>query len=412
MVDAPRELPQHIAQQSMGTPRIRRASEDDSGALATLVPGLVPQAADAHHATFVIDGPYGPMAVLDLLQAERHLELLHLRAPDLAHAQVLQDFAEQAARALRAREIRLGPNAMDDAQAATLGYRGRAKRVRPEGVPVWRDGTAPFGQSLYYRGVWAALALLIGLGSVSIAVFNSAELTVLHIALPAVLCAAGALFAAWQILLIVYAGQRTRAWLFALSAAIGLATVGLIGLTIHDRAVPALAELWAIRAGDTAIGDLEVEVSNDGRTLYVSGAYSNHSEEMVRRALDRNETVREVVLRGPGGRVSVGLQLFRMFRERKLATRVDRGCASACTLAFLGGVQRTVSPSGRLGFHAASFPGMGESDMQDANRDIRNFLIYSARLTPEFARKVVETPANSIWVPTHEELLAGKVITR
>jgi len=250
----------------MGTPRIRRATEDDSGALATLLPGVEPQAQDEHHAVFVIDGPYGPAAVLDLLQAERHLELLHLRAPDLAHAQVLQDFAEQAARALRAREIRLGPNAMDDAQAATLGYRGRAKRVRPEGVPVWRDGTAPFGQSLYYRGVWAALALLIGLGSVSIAVFNSAELTVLHIALPAVLCAAGALFAAWQILLIVYAGQRTRAWLFALSAAIGLATVGLIGLTIHDRAVPALAELWAIRAGDTAIGDLEVGVSNDGRT--------------------------------------------------------------------------------------------------------------------------------------------------
>src|SRR6185312_3529524 len=117
------------------------------------------------------------------------------------HAQVLQDFAEQAARAFRAREIRLGPNAMDDAQAAALGYRGRSKRMRPEGVPVWRDGTAPFSQSLYYRGVWAALTLLIGLGSVSMAVFNSGRITMLHIALPAVLCAAGTLFAAWQILL-------------------------------------------------------------------------------------------------------------------------------------------------------------------------------------------------------------------
>ena len=189
---------------------------------------------------------------------------------------------------------------MDDAQATALGYRGGAKRVRPDGVPVWRDGTAPFGQSLYYRGVWAALALLIGLGSVSMAVFNSSRLTMVHIAFPAVLCAAGALFAIWQILLIVRAAQRTRPWLFALSAAIGLATVGLIGLTIHDRAVPALAELWAIRAGDTAIGDLAVEVSDDGRTLYVSGAYSTHSEEMVRRALDRNGTIREVVLAGAG----------------------------------------------------------------------------------------------------------------
>jgi hypothetical protein len=411
-VDAPRELPQHIVQPPMGTPRIRRATEEDSGALATLVPGLVPQAADAHHATFVIDGPYGPAAVLDLMQAERHLELLHLRAPDLVQAQVLQDFAESAARALKAREIRLAPNAMDDAQAATLGYRGRTKRVRPDGVPVWRDGAAPFLQTLYYRGVWAALALLVGLGSVSVAVFQSSRLTTLHILFPAVLCAVGMLFAFWQILLIVQSAHRTRRSLFALSLVLGLAAIGLIGLTVHDRAVPALTELWAIHTGDGGLGDLTVEVSDDGRTLTVSGAYNAYADEAVRRALDRNPSVREVVLEGPGGRASVGFQLFRMFRERKLATRVDRGCASACTLAFLGGVQRTVSRSGRLGFHAASFPGMGENDMQDANRNIRNFLIYSARLTPEFARKVVETPANSIWVPTREELLAGKVITQ
>src|SRR6185503_7728799 len=182
---------------------------------AALVPDLVPSAADDHHATFVIDGPAGPAAVLDLLQAERHLELLHLYAPDLLHAQALQDFAEAAARALHAREIRLGAGAIDEAQAAALGYRGGAKPVRPEGVPLWRDGTATLAHTLYYRGVWAALALLIGLGSVSIAVFNSSPLTALHIAVPAVLCTAGALFAFWQIVLVVRAAQRTRRSLFA-----------------------------------------------------------------------------------------------------------------------------------------------------------------------------------------------------
>jgi hypothetical protein len=55
---------------------------------------------------------------------------------------------------------------------------------------------------------------------------------------------------------------------------------------------------------------------------------------------------------------------------------------------------------------------MGDEDMQDANHDMRNFMIYRANLTPAFAQKVIETPAESIWVPTHEELLAGKVITR
>lgn len=397
----------------MGTPSIRRATEDDSAALAALVPGLVPSIADDHHATFVIDGTHGPLAVLDLLQGERHLELLHLVAPDSTQARALQDFAEAAARALHAREIRLRPGAMTDEQARTLGYRKGVKRVAPDGVPLWRDGTAPLTQSLYYRGVWAALALLAGLGSVSAAVFRGGEVTLAHIVVPAVLCVAGALFALWQILLIVQASRRgARRTIFALSAAIAAAAVVLMGLTFYDRALPALTELWAIRSGDAALGDLVVRASPDGHVLLVSGPYGVHGEDPVRRALAENRSVREVLLEGPGGRVSAGLAIFRLIRERKLATRVETACASACTIAFLGGVERTISPSGRLGFHRASFPGMDENDMYDANRGIRNFLVYSARLTPEFARKVIDTPSDTIWVPTHAELFAGKVITR
>ena len=50
--------------------------------------------------------------------------------------------------------------------------------------------------------------------------------------------------------------------------------------------------------------------------------------------------------------------------------------------------------------------------MYESNRDMRNFLIYNARVTPQFAQRVVDTPADTLWVPTPEELLAGKVVTR
>jgi len=396
----------------MGTPHIRRATVEDAVAVATFVPGLVPSGTDDHHATYVIDGTAGPVAMLDLLQSERYLDLNHLVAPDLEHAQALQAFAETAARALRAREIRLRPGAMGDEQARALGYRDGIKRIAPDGVPLWRDGTAPLTQTLYYRGVWASLALLTGLGSVSVAVFNSSGLSLAHIAIPALLCSVSTLFALWQILLVVRAARRGSRSTFALAAATAAATTVLIGLALHDRAVPALAELWNIHTGDIAFGDLTVTVSRDGRVLYVSGAYGTHSQESVREALEKNQSVREVVLAGPGGRGSVGFALFDMFRKRKLATRVESGCASACTIAFLGGTERTISPSGRLGFHRASFPGMDENDMYESNRGIRNFLIQGAGLTPDFARKVTDTPAESIWVPTRGELLAGKVISR
>lgn len=411
-MDAPREVPQHSGQQPMGIPHIRRASEDDSGVLATLVPGLVPSATDGRHATFVIDGAAGPVAVLDLRQGERLFDLLHLVAPDFEHARALQAFAETAARALQAREIRLRPGAMSDAQSRALGYRNGVKRVARDGVPLWRDGTAPFSQSLYVRGTWAALALLAGLGSIPIAVLGGVAVTLAHVAIPALLCLVGTSFALWQIFLVVMAARRSSRSLFVLSATVAAVTVVLVGSLLQQRAMPALSGLLQIRSGDAQLADLVIVPSPDGRTLHVSGTYGVHSGEAVRKALEENKTLREVVLEGPGGRGAVGVEIFRMIRDARLATRVDTECASACTLAFLGGVQRTISPSGQLGFHRASFPGMDDDDMYETNRRLRDFMIYRAGLTPDFARKAVDIPADSIWVPTREELLAGKVITR
>ena len=408
----------------MGTPHLRRATDADAAAVARLAPGLVPSATDERRATFVIDGPDGAVAaVLELVQADDHMLVEHFKAPDELHARLLADFADAAARGIGSKEIRLAPGIIDDRLAKALGYRNGRRKIRHGhleaiGVPLWRDGTAPVSQSLYYRGVWAAIALLIGLGSVSIAVFGNGELTLAHITVPAVLCLAGTLFAVWQIYLVVKAAERTtqrtgRRWQFALAAGVAAACVFLIGLTVWDRAVPALDEMWNLYTGDARLnGDLDVTVSPDGRTLSVEGTYGLRSEDAVRQALSEHKGIREVVLAGPGGRASTGFELFRMFRERKLATRVDGGCASACTIAFLGGVERSLGPKGRLGFHRASFPGMGDSDMYASNRGIRRFLIYSARLTPAFADRVFETPAESIWVPTQQELLAGGVINR
>ena len=57
------------------------------------------------------------------------------------------------------------------------------------GVPLWRDGTASLPQTLYFRGTWAAVALLIGFGSISAAVFIGDDVTLAHIVIPALLCA-------------------------------------------------------------------------------------------------------------------------------------------------------------------------------------------------------------------------------
>lgn len=444
-VDAPREVPQHtagahqvkaqsgsetssVSTESIHSGVVRRATPADAAAIAMFAPEVPAPEMSDNRATFVIDGERGPIALVSLVQRADHLQIEHLvisAAGTREHARTLIAFAEAAARAINVREVRLPPGIPPDDFAASLGYvnglkaisTGPLARARDHleavGVPLWRDGTASVAQTLNYRGVWAAVALLIGLGSVSLAVFSGTQTTLLHVVAPAVLCALTTVFAVWQIGLVAVAAWRRGGGIVPLLAiAVAAASVLAIGALLSDRAVPALAEMWNIYNGDEELGDLRLSVSPDGTTLHIDGTYGMGSDQAVRRALEQNPKIREVVLSGPGGRMGAGFEISRMIRSRRLATRVDTGCASACTIAFLGGVDRSIAPGAKLGFHQASFPGMSADDMYEANRDMKRFLTMSAGVAPEFAQRVLDTPGDSIWVPTPEELLAARVIKR
>lgn len=62
-----------------------------------------------------------------------------------------------------------------------------------------------------------------------------------------------------------------------------------------------------------------------------------------------------VVLEGPGGNLSAGIEIGNRIRLRGFRTAVAPGtmCASACAIAWLGGNPRHLDASSRVGFHAA-----------------------------------------------------------
>ncbi len=407
---------------------VRRASAADAEGIARLFPSLPPLASTSDtRAIFLIDGEAAPLGAVLLEQAAGHLAvgLLATSSDGERHevARALIAFAEMAARAIGLREVRLDGSVSPDL-AASLGYRDGAKRIRSGklaaltdhlaalGVPLWRDGAAPFDLTLYYRGVWAAMALLVGFGSITLAVFGPGQVTLLHVLGPALLCLGASAFAFVQVCLIAIAARRRAAVPIALGifVAAALSIAGIGGL-FYERAVPSIGELWAIYSGDEALDTLAVTLSPDGTALNVEGAYGTGSADTVRRALDQHPSVRRVVLAGPGGRIGTAFEINRMIRNRRLATRVESGCASACTIAFLGGNERSIAPGGRLGFHQGSFPGLGPNDLYESNRDMRRFLVASG-VTPEFAQRVIDTPPDEIWTPTPQELLAGRVVQR
>lgn len=383
----------------------------------------------ANRATFVVDGPAGLLAVVDLSQANGRLDILQIGVEPGAHEDhyrhALIRFTEVAARSMGVPVVGLSPGVLPDGLAAALGYDGGTKSIRlgrlaqlrehleTVGVPLWRDGAASLSQNLYYRGVWAAMALIIGLGSVSFAVFNARTITLLHIVVPALLCIVTTAFALWQISLVSTAARRAALGIRTyLTVGAAMGAIFAIGALIYDRAIPAILEMWAIYSGDEALNDLALSLSDDKTTLYVSGSYGIGGAEVVGQALRQNPGLRAVVLAGPGGRLGTAFEINRLIRERRLATRVETTCVSACTVAFLGGVDRSISRTAKLGFHQGSFPGMGENDMYESNRAMKQFLIYRGGVSADFAARVVDTPAGSIWVPTAEELMAGRVINR
>lgn len=408
---------------------VRRAIAADGEGIARLFPSLPPVASTSDtRAIFVIDGETAPLGAVLLEQAAGHLAVGPLETASNGErtevARALIAFAEMAARAIGLREVRLADGSVPSDLAGSLGYRDGVKRIRAGklarmidhlealGVPLWRDGAAPFDLTLYYRGVWAAMALLIGFGSITLAVFGPGDVTLLHVLGPALLCLAASAFAFVQVCLIAIAARRRAPVPVALGifVAAALSIAGIGGL-FYERALPSIAELWAIYSGDEALDTLAVSVSPDGTALSIEGAYGTNSADAVRRALDKHPAVRRVVLAGPGGRIGTAFEINRMIRNRRLSTRVDTACASACTIAFLGGNDRSISPGGRLGFHQGSFPGLGPNDLYESNRDMRRFLVASG-VTPEFAQRVIDTPPDEIWTPTPQELLAGRVVQR
>jgi hypothetical protein len=283
------------------------------------------------------------------------------------------------------------------------------------GVPIWRDAPVPLGRVVNFRAVWAALAMIVGIDGISLAISKGRDLGILQIVIPAALCAIASVFALWQLWLIVAAARRTigegGGLRFAGLAIAGsaLAAAAIAGI-LYAKAMPQLMEMWDIHHGDERLSDLDVIVTDDGRTLILDGTLGIAAAVQVKAALDRNSALRTIIVAGPGGRVGPAYQIARLIRARGLDTRVERRCYSACTVMFLGGGRRSIGPRGELGFHRLSFPGMDEAELADANRQLRDFMAFAGQVSGPFVRKVMETPSESIWIPTPQELLEAGVI--
>ncbi|MGQ7794344.1 SH3 domain-containing protein [Faunimonas sp. B44] len=124
------------------------------------------------------------------------------------------------------------------------------------------------------------------------------------------------------------------------------------------------------------------------RALMVSGPIDASDDLGVFAAEVRRRDPEVIVFNSPGGSVMKAMELGRMIRVFRLNTVQPRAadCASACALAFLGGVNRAAEP-GAIGVHKSSFSHGARLSAADAVSSVQ-------QLTAEVIAYIIEMGAD------------------
>lgn len=192
-----------------------------------------------------------------------------------------------------------------------------------------------------------------------------------------------------------------------------MVVIGLIGVAfaLPKNVAPYVNELALIASGNDPIGNFEISVAANGRSVIVHGPLREGSAAKIQTILDAAPSATLLVLNSNGGRLAEAQQLALTVRERHLDTYVKDECVSACTFVFLAGKDRAATPNARIGFHQPSFPGMDTNTHKSMTQDMLDSYL-SAGLPKSFLQHIGKTSPEDMWYPTHDELITSNVITR
>lgn len=203
---------------------------------------------------------------------------------------------------------------------------------------------------------------------------------------------------------------KISAWLLA---NLGLAALAAV-LTLSNTKM--LVDSWwvMLRDGDPPVSVHVAAMDPQGTVtrLLVQGPIGIGSTKALRAAMDEYPKATTIELDSPGGLVVEGFAMTNLMVAREVNTVVTRRCASACTFMFIGGRERVLGPQARLGFHRSySMLGGLEDSWSETDHEIARWM-KGRGVSASFVQEALDTSGSSIWVPSHDRMLADAVATR
>lgn len=203
---------------------------------------------------------------------------------------------------------------------------------------------------------------------------------------------------------------KSAAWALAARVMVAIGVIRFLGHLV-TAAAPQLNEGVRIAfLNDPDTPDYALRLMNEETEIEITGGIKYGLDRDLQRILEAAPKVRVVHLDSGGGRLGEAEKLYRTIRDRGLATYVTNDCLSACGNVFVGGHERWISGSGRLGFHRSAFPGDNDH-LFDEGIAFNENQVRETGISSEFIRLASRIPNKDMWYPQTKELLRYKVIT-
>jgi plasmid stabilization system protein ParE len=202
----------------------------------------------------------------------------------------------------------------------------------------------------------------------------------------------------------------SRLWGYLARITLALGALQLL-VSVLFGLLPSLGSYWQMARGIDPIGHARFSISPDGRSLRLDGTIGMGDASRMRALLDSEaaRNLRRIELVSPGGRLHEAELMAAALKPRGHEVRAVGDCASACTVVFLAGQPRQLTPGARLGFHRAStgtynpvFEELANQQLEATYRDLG--------LPQPLIDKTLDTPSRSMWFAPREDLLAHALI--
>jgi hypothetical protein len=154
--------------------------------------------------------------------------------------------------------------------------------------------------------------------------------------------------------------------------------------------------LWLASSADAA----QMSVSSNGGPPLITITGEFDFSDVVK-FLRKTEGIQDavVVLKGPGGNAVAGMQIGKAIRQKGFLTVVpsSTNCASACALAWLGGLPRFMAQDSRIGFHTAYFRKDGRSRKSAAANSLIAAYLKGLRMRRQAIAHITGAPPERLY---------------